>query len=152
MPDTDYTPAGVRHFLQAVADRLYPNHDGAAFTITTPLGPVVVSVPPPGRVAETPAMPDAEPDAKSKPEVWPRAHLAVLRDVSIVLAATGHRLSTTPLMDALERAGYRHGDGTMRAAMSAAVRANVLTNETATDPIGYGLPRWGRHGGEKNGH
>jgi hypothetical protein len=65
------------------------------------------------------------------------------RDVVVLLARTGHRLTTTEILAGLAEQDTPHGDGPVRATLAAAVKDKLLTNNPKGKPHpGYGLPGW----------
>lgn len=78
----------------------------------------------------------------------PLAFYESLRDVSVLLAKTGHRLTTTQVLAGLDKAGMSHGDGPLKAMLANMVKRGVLTNCPNANPAGYGFPAWGQEGGE----
>lgn len=67
---------------------------------------------------------------------------ACLRDVIVVLARAGCRLTTTQIQSGLDKAGSPWGDTTLKLGLAEAVRNEILDNRSDVKPGGYGLPGW----------
>ena len=63
-----------------------------------------------------------------------------LLDIIVVLVRAGRRLTTTEVLSALDAAGLSWGEGTVKAALAAAVKDELLDNKPDAKPPGYGLP------------
>jgi len=67
----------------------------------------------------------------------------IQRDIIVVLAKAGHRLTTTQLFAALDVAGLPHGEGPVKATLAQMVRDELLDNKPDAKPPGYGIPGLG---------
>lgn len=65
-----------------------------------------------------------------------------LRDIIVVLAREGKRLTTTKVADGLSRQATAYGDTILKTTLSQAVKDEILTNRPDSKPPGYGLPGW----------
>jgi hypothetical protein len=64
------------------------------------------------------------------------------RDIVALLARGGQRMTTTQILAGLTGQDTPHGEGPVKATLSAAVRDGLLTNRQQARPPGYGLPSW----------
>lgn len=58
------------------------------------------------------------------------------------LREAGERMTTTRLLEAMNRAGHNFGDSTVKNALSILVTTRRIDNRRDTSPRGYGLPEW----------
>ncbi len=65
-----------------------------------------------------------------------------LRDVIVLLARENKRLTTTKIVEGLERQGTGYGETTIKTTLAQAIRDDVLTSRPDAKPGGYGLPSW----------
>ncbi len=60
-------------------------------------------------------------------------------DILTVLRAASQRLTTNRVLDALEEAGFIHGETTVKLALAELVREGLLTNDIRSEPKGYAI-------------
>lgn len=72
----------------------------------------------------------------------PKGPTGCLHDIKQALKHAGHRLTTVGVQDAMARLNLGWSESTVKATLSAAVDAGLLTNCQSGSPRGYGLPEW----------
>jgi hypothetical protein len=70
------------------------------------------------------------------------ARVECVRDVQAALVRAGHRLTTTRILAALDKAGADHSETAVKRSLAWAADVGLLTKAPDADPPGYGLPGW----------
>ncbi len=65
-----------------------------------------------------------------------------LRDVIVLLAREAKRLTTSKILEGLDKQGTAYGEGRVKAVLAQAVKDELLTSRPDAKPPGYGLPSW----------
>jgi len=74
------------------------------------------------------------------------------QDIISVLRSAGHRLTTSQILNALDKRYMTWGESTVKAKLAEMVRDGTLTNDPNARPQGYGLPEWsGGSGNQQTG-
>lgn len=61
-------------------------------------------------------------------------------DILTVVREAGHRMTTSQIMDELERRNMLWGERTVKGALAVLVQEGKLTNDQNARPRGYGIP------------
>ena len=132
-PDREALLRAIVRAIRSIPQSIRVSLDAPGYHAAVELPPQPTGPPGPGEVqpAPQPAQPEA-PDSSG-----------CRADVLDALRAAGHRMTTTQLLAALERADKVWGESTVRMALARMVDSGELTNRSDVRPRGYGLPEWG---------